>query len=160
TISSMVDVWVRSEHQHGALVLPTSAYLLWRARASLGAVKLAPWWPGRVPVAILVVVRWVSRSLVVNVGEPVLVMLVILAALCAVLGPELCRRALFPLLFLVAAVPMGDGILPHLMRITADIATALLRLTGVPVFRDGQFLSLPNGNFLVADVCAGLNYLV
>ena len=66
---------------------------------------------------------------------------------------------MFPLLFSLAAVPVGDGLLPHLMLLTADTSTALLRAVGVPVFREGQFLSLPGGNFEVASVCAGLAYL-
>jgi len=45
------------------------------------------------------------------------------------------------------------------MSFTADVATALLRAVGVPVFREGQFLTLPGGTFEVASVCAGLGYL-
>ncbi len=46
------------------------------------------------------------------------------------------------------------------MRVTADVSAALLRLTGVPVYREGQYITLPGGEFEVADVCSGLRYLV
>jgi EpsI family protein len=46
------------------------------------------------------------------------------------------------------------------MVITADISTWLLRATGIPVVREGQYLFLPGGNFIVADVCSGVRYLI
>jgi EpsI family protein len=45
------------------------------------------------------------------------------------------------------------------MRTTADVSVTLLRAVGVPVFREGQFVTLPGGQFEVADVCAGLHFV-
>lgn len=160
SIAGIVKLWSFSEYRHGALVLPISSYLLWRNREALAKARLAPWWPGLLLVGGLVVFWWLARLLGVQVAEQAAAVLLIPATVSTALGIALLRQALFPLLFLIAAVPMGDGLLPYLMVVTADISTALLRLTGVPVFREGQFLSLPGGNFEVADVCAGVNYLV
>ena len=66
----------------------------------------------------------------------------------------------FPLLFLLFATPVGEGFVPILMKLTAEIATALLQLSGIPFLRDGQYISLPGGEFVVADVCSGLRYLM
>jgi len=46
------------------------------------------------------------------------------------------------------------------MQNTADIAAAALRLTGVPVVREGMILRIPGGDFEVARACSGLSYLV
>jgi EpsI family protein len=70
------------------------------------------------------------------------------------------RKAAFPLLLLLAAVPVTEFLVEPLMRSTAAISAALLSLTGVPVLRDGQFFYLPGGSFEVADVCSGLKYLL
>jgi EpsI family protein len=45
------------------------------------------------------------------------------------------------------------------MVITADVSSTLLRISGFPVLRQGQYISLPGGEFVVADVCSGVRYL-
>jgi exosortase len=111
-------------------------------------------------IGALVAVWLLSRWLDVQVTEQLAAVALIPASVVTFLGWRIARPVLFPLLYLLAAVPLGAGIVPYLMVVTADIATALLRLMSVPVFRDGQLLALPGGAFEVADVCAGLNYLV
>ena len=159
TFASMATIWQSSGYRQGLIVPPICAYLLWRLRGPLAAVELRPFVWGIVPLIGIVCLWFVARAVAVAVVEYLAVLLLIPAAVLALLGWPLARRAMFPLLFLIAAVPVGDGLLPHLMLITADTSTALLRAVGVPVFREGQFLSLPGGTFEVASVCAGLGYL-
>jgi exosortase A len=157
---SMARLWTYSAYSHGVIVAPTSAYLLWRIRAQLTTVELRPWPWGLVLILPLVLLWFISRAIAVQALEHLTVVLLIPATVATCLGSKLARRALFPLLFLVAAVPVGDSLIPLLMRFTADLSSFLLKIVGVPVFRDGQFLSLPGGEFEIADVCAGLRYLI
>ena len=159
TFASMAGVWQSSNYRHGAIVFPISAYLLWRLRGPLATVELRPCAWGIGLLIGLVLLWFVARAVGVQSAEHLAAVLLIPATVLAFLGWAIARRALFPLLFLVAAVPVGDALVPHLMQVTADVSTALLQAAGVPVFRQGQFLSLPGGDFEVADVCAGLHYL-
>lgn len=159
TFVSMATVWQSSGYRHCLIVPPVSAYLIWRLRASLGTAELRPCAWGIVALVACVALWFVAKAVAVQIVEYLAAVLLIPGSVIAFLGWPLARRALFPLLFLMAAVPIGDGLLPHLMLITADISTGLLRAVGVPVFREGQFLSLPGGTFEVASVCAGLGYL-
>jgi exosortase A len=160
SFASMAEVWSYSGYRHGVVVFPISAYLLWRLRGSLAASELAPWPWGVPAVAGLVLLWWLGRAVGVQAAEHLAIVLLLPATIAACLGIEIVRRALFPLAFLVLAVPLGDALIPYLMRITADVSAALLRVVGVPVFREGQFITLPGGVFEVADVCSGLRYLV
>ncbi len=155
----MAQMWGQSAHNHGYVVLPISAILLWRLRASLAEAEIRPWGWGLPVLAALALAWGLANVLGVQVVEQFAAIALIPAAVAAFLGPDLTRRALFPLLFLFAALPLGDALLPHLMRITADISAGLLRAAGVPVYRQGQFLTLPGGEFEIADVCGGLRYL-
>ena len=47
-----------------------------------------------------------------------------------------------------------------LMNATAGVSERLLGILGVPVLREGMFFTLPGGNFEVAEICAGLRYLM
>jgi len=157
---SMWHLWQTSDHRHGLLVFPISAYLIWQLRHHLGdiPVKINP--RGLLFIMPLALVWIVARLAGVQVVEHIAVLTMIPAAILAMAGRELTHKLLFPLLFLLLATPLGDSLVPHLMVITADISTGLLKLTGIPVLRNGQYLSLPGGNFVVADVCSGLRYLV
>jgi exosortase A len=159
TFASMAAIWQSSGYHHGLIVPPICAYLLWRLRGPLAATELRPCVSAIVPLTALVGLWFVARQVGVQVVEFLAAVALIPAAVLAFLGWRLAWRAMFPLLFLLAAVPIGDGAIPYLMQITAEISTTLLRAAGVPVFREGQFLSLPGGVFEIARVCAGLAYL-
>lgn len=158
--ATMLALWQQTDHHHGLLVFPIVGYLLWRGRASIADARLAPWGWG-IPILAGLVATWLlARAVGVQAAEHLAAVLMIPAAVAAFLGVDLLRRALFPLLFLVAAVPLADSLVPALMRVTADVSEALLKAAGVPVFREGQFMTLPGGAFEVADVCSGLRYLI
>jgi len=78
----------------------------------------------------------------------------------SMLGWQITHRILFPLCFLVFAVPMGEGLIPPLMDFTADFTVMMLQLTGIPVFREGTFFEIPSGNWSVVEGCSGVRYLI
>jgi exosortase A len=159
SFASMATVWRSSDYRHGVIVFPVSAYLLWRLRRPLAAAELRPSAWGLLLLVPGVLLWSVARAIGVQTAEHLVAVLLIPATVLTFAGWPLVRRALFPLLFLVTAVPVGDALVPHLMEFTADVATALLQAVGVPVHRQGQFLSLPGGEFEVAAVCSGVRYL-
>ena len=157
---SMFGVLGFDSNSQGLLVFPISAFLLWKSRAQLAGALLRPWAAG-VPILIALALLWaLSRELGVQAGEHLTAVLFVPATVATILGWDLARRAAFPLLFLLVAVPVGDAFIPYLMSSTADVAAVLLRAAGVPVYRDGNLLSLPGGEFEVAEVCSGIRSLV
>lgn len=156
----MVRMWSLDTYQYGWLVFPISLVMLWHVRERINAVRLEPSGLGVAALAA-VVMLWVMASAVnVQVIEFGAATLMVPALVWALGGTALLRAALFPLVFLIAAVPVGEALIPALMRSTADIATWMLDLAGVPAFRENMYLTLPGGNFEVADVCSGLRYLL
>ncbi len=160
SFASMWDLWQTSDHRHGILVFPISAFLIWQLRHQLIGIPVHFDPRGLLLVAPLAVLWLVARFAGVQVVEHVAVLAMIPAAAFALMGLEIVRKTLFPLLFILAALPVGDTLIPYLMIITADISTGLLKISGIPVLREGQYLSLPGGNFVVADVCSGLRYMI
>ena len=80
--------------------------------------------------------------------------------LLAALGWRLYRRLLGPLLYLYLLVPSGEYLVPHLQDLTARFAVDLLQAFHVPVYSDGIMISIPEGDFIVAEACAGLRFLI
>ena len=160
SFSAMAELWQHSDYRYCVLVFPICGYLLWRSRAALADVDPRPSAWGVGLLAVLVLGWALSRAVGIQVVEQLSAVLLIPAGVVTFLGAPTARRVIFPLAFLVAAVPLGEALVPSLMRTTADISAALLRGVGVPVLREGQFLTLPGGRFEVADVCAGLHTLI
>jgi EpsI family protein len=46
------------------------------------------------------------------------------------------------------------------MEFTADFTVSALQLTGIPVYREGTFFSIPSGDWSVVEGCSGLRYLI
>lgn len=158
--SSMAAMWWRSDtFAHALLVPPISAWLIWRRRADLAALRPQRWWPGLLALLAAVAVAVVGRLAEVNVLQHMAVVLSIQALALCLLGPRVCWAIAFPLLFLLFAPPFGDFLVEPMMLHTADFTVGALRLLGIPVFREGLHFVIPSGNWSVVEACSGLRYL-
>jgi len=158
--ASIADLWDTSDHRHGILVFPIAAFLTWRMRHEVAALPMGTDFRGLILVVPLASAWLLARLAGIQVVEHFVVLAMIPAVVLTFLGIRITVKLLFPLLFLIFATPLSDALIPHMMIVTADISTALLELSSFPVFREGQYISLPGGEFVVADVCSGVRYLV
>jgi exosortase A len=161
TAMSMVATWHRSDtFAHGFLILPISGWLVWRQRHDLKAVELQPSFLA-LPVLALIGFGWLlGESGGVTVVQQYALVLMIPAVVWAIAGTRMVRKLAFPLFFLLFAVPFGEVLLAPLMEYTADFAILALRLTGIPVYREGLFFTVPSGSWSVVEACSGLRYLI
>jgi exosortase A len=161
TAVGMVTIWSRSEtFTHGFLVPPIALWLCWRMRGALVPMRPSPSLSA-VGLMVLVGFLWLLGDLVVvnSVTQLAFVALMVLAV-PAVLGWPVARVLAFPLGFLFFAVPLGEFLLPTLIEWTADFTVLALRLTGIPVFREGNQFVIPTGRWSVVEACSGVRYLI
>ncbi len=161
TAMAMVTIWYRSgTFTHGFVVLPISLWLIWRRRFELAALCPRP--NGCfVVVCAGLALRWLLGDLVaVNSVTQLAFVAMLVAAVPAVLGMSVASTIAFPLAFLFFAVPIGEFIMPQLMIWTADFTILALRLSGVPVFREGLSFVIPSGHWSVVEACSGVRYLI
>lgn len=161
TIWSMVQIWWRSEtFAHGFLIFPIAIWLIWGRRSHLS--RLRPAVEFKAIIVLLVAGGlWLMGYLVdaLVVQQFALIMLII-AGVWMILGSRVTWVLSFPLAYLFFAVPVGEDLVPPLMEFTATFTVELLRLTGIPVYREGLFFSLPSGNWSVVEACSGVRYLI
>jgi exosortase A len=161
TATAMAGIWARSEtFAHGFIVAPISLWLIWRMRATLRMLAPRPSWVA-VPALALAGFAWLVGDVgAVNaVSQGSFVTLVVLAV-PAILGIEVARAMMFPLLFLFFCVPLGEFLLPVLMERTADFTVLAVRASGVPVYREGLQFVIPSGRWSVVEACSGIRYLI
>jgi exosortase A len=161
TTLSTVAIWERSDtYAHGFLIFPISAYLIWARRHELFKLQPEPSLIGLIALAGLGFAWLLADSAEVLVVSQYALVAMVPAIVWAILGSAVGLTLLFPLLFLLFAVPVGEFLLPPLMNFTADFTVTALRLTGIPVFREGNFFTVPSGSWSVVEACSGLRYLI
>lgn len=161
TAWSIVAIWLRSDtYAHGFLIVPFSLYMIWKRRDVLATTVCRP---NFLPLAILagLGVGWLLASLasVLSVEQYTLVTM-IPVIVWAMLGSRIFFTITFPLAYLLFAVPFGEVLIPPLIDFTADFTVRALQLSGIPVYREGNFISIPSGNWSVVEACSGLRYLI
>ena len=161
TTASIVKIWMRSDtFAHGFVVVPISLYLIWRKRTEVAKLTPAPAVGGLFLVA-LIGFGWLLGNLGhAQVVEQFALVAMLPALTIALLGWRVARVLAFPLAFLFLAVPAGEALIPPLMEFTANFTVHALRLTGIPVYREGTFFTIPSGSWSVVEGCSGLRYLM
>ncbi len=161
TIDSMVQIWLRSEtFTHGFLILPISLYLVWLNKKALSSITPASqFWA--LPLIALVAFGWLMASLVgvLVVEQWAFVTLLILFVLL-IFGWTVVKQLLFPLLYLYFMVPFGEQFIDPMMHMTAKFVISAIELTGIPIYSEGTFFTLPSGSWSVVEGCSGVRYLI
>ena len=158
---AMVTIWYRSEtFAHGFVVPPIALWLIWRRRHDLALLVPRPAPLLLLPVAGLALLWLLGDLVAVNSVTQLAFTALLVFAVPAVLGLQVARAIFFPLAFMFFAVPIGEFMLPQLMDWTAYFTIAALRLSGVPVYREGLQFVIPSGNWSVVEACSGVRYLI
>lgn len=161
TAVSMVRIWSNSEtFAHGFVILPIALWLAWRDRDALARLPWRPQPAALAPCLLASLVGLVGRLADVLLAQQLALVALLGLGAWALLGTRLALRLAFPLGFLFFAVPMGLGLQPPLMDLTADWTVRLVRATGVPVYQEGRFFELPSGRWSVVEACSGVRYLI
>jgi exosortase A len=161
TFVEIVQVWSHSDtFAHGFLIVPLSAWLIWRQRAAFRDPAARPSLALASLLALTGLLWAVSTVASINATRQIAAVAMLVIAPLALIGWRSGRMLLFPLAYLLFAVPLGESLVPQLMDFTARFAVGALQVTGVPVFKEGFFISTPGGEFEVARACSGIRYLL
>jgi exosortase A len=160
-IAAAVQVWwVSPTYSHCFFVIPVSAYFAWRRRRVLAALT-----PGAYPLALwlfppLILVSLVGELTHINEVEQLACVGLLQVLVLTVLGLQVYRKILFPSLFLFFLVPMGEYLIVPLQHFTTHFISAGLTLLGIPHYTEVNVIQLSNGDYEVAEACAGLRFLI
>lgn len=161
TVESMVAIWWRSEtFTHGFLIAPIVIWLIWEKRQELSRLVPRPQYMALIPFVLFGFLWLLGQVVDAAVVQQIAFIGILLSGLWVILGTSVVWAIAFPLAFLFLAVPVGEGLIPVLMEFTADFTVGLLKLTGIPVYREGLFFTLPSGNWSVVEGCSGVRYLI
>jgi len=143
------------EYGHGYLVLLISLYLVFDNRQKLKAMTPCPEY--RAVLAVLgASVLWLSAALVdIETIRTVGLFLLIASVIWAVLGNRVMRLLIFPVFYIIFAIPAWFPLSPLLQEFTADVVFWLIRVMEIPALRIENMIVLPAGRLSVEEACSG-----
>lgn len=160
-IATAVQIWwISPTYSHCFLIVPISAWLIWRRRERLKVMAPEFSIPGLLLLPPLGMAWFLGHSAAINEVAQLAAMAMFEAMVLALLGWPVFRALLFPLLFLMFLVPVGQYLVPPLQSLTTWFVSEGLTALGILHYTEGNVIQLANGNFEVAEACAGLRFLI
>ncbi|HKN73221.1 MAG TPA: VPLPA-CTERM-specific exosortase XrtD [Terriglobales bacterium] len=149
---------------HGIFVPLFALFVLWQDRKKLGAIAPNPSWSG-LPLEVVSMVMLVLGVLGAELFFSRVSLLVLLAGLVILFqGWTFFRAVLFPWAFLILMIPIPSLVISRvtfpLQLLASKLASVLLEQVGVPVFREGNLLTLARIQLDVAEACSGIRSLL
>ncbi|MGF1685678.1 exosortase A [Photobacterium japonica] len=161
SVIDMVTVWSQSKtYEHCFLILPIFFWLVWQKRHAL---QEQPQDIALVPIILIPLpgLLWlVGKTAGVSLFEHAAAIFSLQLLIWALLGTARAKQIWFPICYLVFCIPFGEELVPALQDITADLSMVMLSLSGIAAYRDGLYITIPNGQFVVAEACSGIRFLI
>jgi exosortase A len=157
----LVSVWLNSStFAHCIFLPPIIGWLVWLRRGELAKLTPRPWMPGLIWVVGGAFIWFIGDAASVSLARHLGLILMLQGAVPAMLGPQVAWGLAFPIFYAFFMLPFGEELVPPMQMLTADMSMALLRLTGIPAYIEGIFITTPGGYFAVAEACSGVKFLV
>ncbi|AUC89125.1 exosortase A [Alteromonas sp. MB-3u-76] len=160
-LRTVVEIWYGNEiFNHGFFIVPGAFYLIYLKRKTLLAQPIQT-----SPLAFIVIIPALLLYIIGVAGDIQLFLhaatfTLLPALIWLLIGTKAAKTILFPLVFMLFSIPIGEQLIPYLQEIAADGSVSLLQLTGVPLYRSGLFIEIPQGRFLVAEACSGVSFFI
>jgi exosortase len=160
----LAKIWsAEGDYSHGFFVIPISFYMVWSKREKLLAFPLKPLWAG-FPVFLIgvffYVIAFITRFHTLTYLS---ILLLIFGLLLFMIGWDLTRELLVPLLFLAFMFPVPSAyyvlITNPLKLFITKMSVNIISLIGIPVYREGNLLFVASTQLEVADACSGVRSL-
>lgn len=160
--------WVGHHHdpnfQHGIFVPIFAAFVIWQDRERLREIPSSPSWAGLVLVVLSMITLIVGDLGVENFLSRVSLLILLAGLIILFQGWAFFRAVLFPWAFLILMIPIPNLVIQRvnfpLQLVASRLATNLLQLVGVPVFREGNLIQLAAMPLDVAEACSGIRSLL
>jgi exosortase A len=159
---SLAEKWSQMDqgYSHGFMVFALFVYLLGDRIAQIDFKEIQPFYfiiPVLVGLSLLNILSWHAD---IQLIQWLTLPLLFLGFFVCIYGVSQSKKLLFPIGFLMFAIPIWDYLTLPLQEIAVTITSALLSFVNIPAFIDGLYVSIPQGTFEIAGGCSGLRYLL
>lgn len=160
----LVQTWLEDDnYSHGPFIPLISLYLIWLRRTQLQTVERRGSWWGLPIVAAGLLVYVVGEFAAMFAVVHFSLWIVIVGLLACAIGLSGIRLLAFPLLYLLAALPLPvflqNELSSRLQLWSSALGIGCLQLVGVMAYREGNVIDLGPIQLQVVEACSGIRYL-
>ena len=160
----LFDRWVGNEdYSHGVLVPLVSLFLAWQARHRIAAAGIESSWWGLTVVSVGLLLYGVGELATLFVVHHISLWIVIVGLVIGAIGIRAVREIMFPLGYLLTAIPLPNflyaGLSSKLQLWSSALGVGCLQLIGVTAFLEGNVIDLGPVQLQVVEACSGIRYL-
>jgi exosortase len=162
---SLVLAWYNSDdYSHGFFIVPISLYIIWQKRKTLAEtpIQSSSW-------GLAVVIFALLMYLLGHLGEIATVasfsMVLVLAGLVIYFfGLQMFKELMFPLFLLLFMIPVPSQIYSTLtiplQLFVSQVSAGIAGILGIPIYREGNVINLPEYTLQVVQACSGLRSMI
>ena len=163
-IKLVTDWYEIPDYSHGFLVPLFSAFILWDKRKVIRETPVEPTWAGLPLVLLGIATVFFGVYGAELFLSRVSLIMIVAGMIWMFFGGRLLREVRLPLGVLLLAIPFPEIIFNQitfpLQLFASRVASSVLPLLGVPVFREGNVIQLPVMKLEVAQACSGIRSLM
>ena len=153
-----------SYYSHGFIIPFVSGFFIWLKRKEIREEEAEFSRLGLTIVIIAALVHILGTILYVYSVSGFSIFILIFGVTLFLFGNRITLLLFFPLFFFIFMFPMPLAIISAISfpmkMLVAKVGVEIVRLLGIPVFREGFNISIPAGNLLVGNPCSGLRSLI
>jgi exosortase D (VPLPA-CTERM-specific) len=157
------ESWLEDNNSHGPFIPLIVLYMIWLRWPTLHAIEHRGSWWGLSIVGIGLCVYVVGQFAAMHAVVHLSLWMVIVGLLGCAIGLAGIRQLTFPLLYLLAAVPLPVflqyELSSKLQLWSSTLGVGFLHVIGVTAYREGNVIDLGPTQLQVVEACSGLRYL-
>lgn len=163
-VAGMAEIWwTDPAYSHGILIPPLALYIAWIQKDETLSAPVRPsaWglWVTAFGCSVLLVGKLGAEYFLTRQS----LVIILTGIVLTYWGLPRLRSLAFPLVLLATMVPIPsivyNKLAAPLQLFSSTVASQTLELMGIPVFRDGNVMNLPEISLGVAEACSGLRSL-
>jgi exosortase A len=165
TLKSLISAWSNSdEFSHGFLILPICLYLVWRKRHTIKNTPIQPTYWGLGIALLSLLLYLVAHLAEIKTLSSISIVILMGGVVIYLWGLLIFKELMFPLFFLFFMIPVPSQIYAYLtiplQLLVSQISAGLAQLASIPLYREGNLISLPDYTFHVVRACSGLRSML
>jgi exosortase len=157
--------WSNSDdYSHGFLIIPISVYIVWQKRAIFSKIPESPSWGGLVITVVSLLLYIFAHVGGITTLASITLILSLAGIIAWFFGFEMLRKSAFPLVFLLFMIPIPTQIYSELtiplQLFVSKVSVWFSSNIGIPIYREGNVIHLPDRTMQVVQACSGLRSMV
>lgn len=159
----LANIWFTDPvYSHGILIPVVSLFLAWKSVRDNDIHNTNPSGLGILPFIFGILLYLIGSITIFPFLSAISLLFVLSGLILYLYGEEMMKLLLFPVLFLVFAIPIPivPAISATLQSISARYSALCLEMLGIAVTRIGSEIQLRDCSFSIGLACSGINTLI